>query len=86
VRSQTELEDLWRDRLNAARCSYELAALEAEKALVEREHKAIRSAETQALSEYLRVLKVFTGLVLDGKIPKEPEAVNTVRTLTPSSR
>ena len=77
MRSQVELEDVWRERLNAARCSYELAALEAERALVERGHKVIASAESQALSEYLRVLRVFTGLVLDGRIPKEHEADNT---------
>ena len=84
--SRTELEDLWRDRLNAARSSYELAALEAENALVQGEHKAVRSAETQALSEYLRVLKMFSGLVLDGRIPQEPDAVNREHTLTRGSR
>ena len=78
-----ELEDLWRERLNAARYSYELSKLAAEEVSVERRDTGIASAGTQALSEYLRVLKVFTGLVLDGRIPKEYEAESTPR---PSTR
>jgi hypothetical protein len=78
--SKRELEDFWRERLREARLKYEEAskAFKAtwgehfEKRLTADPTIAIlraRDIEVQALSEYMRVLKIFTDLVVHGKLP-----------------
>ena len=82
--SRQELEDLWRDRLDEAHRRYEIAKL-AGNVSVEDTGDDIPQADGQfalstalrgesfALKEYLRVLKIFNALVIEGKIP-DPEA------------
>jgi hypothetical protein len=82
--SQKLLEDLWRERLDAHRASYRQAKIVYAQALKENAEGlcpgtggaasiqiALR-AENRALSEYLRVLKIFTDLILHGDVPEEP--------------
>jgi hypothetical protein len=79
------IEDLWRERLEAHRQSYEHARREAAKALADSAEvlhqrpdgsfaiqKALRG-ETRARAEYMRVLKTFTDLHLYGKVPEVPD-------------
>jgi hypothetical protein len=82
AQSKRELEDLWRQRLREARLKYEEASkafkatwgehfesrLTADPTLaIER----ARNAESQALSEYMRVLRIFTDLIVNAKLPPE---------------
>ena len=72
------MEEAWRKRVEGARERY-LAAVsqtrDAEKELPVADRAATceqtRSAEREALAEYLVVLRVFKDLVLKGKIPPE---------------
>lgn len=76
-----EIESLWKHRLQVARERYDFAAAHARQTLSEVKSGllaapdgsvAARDAmlkETDARSEYMRVLRVFTDLVLHGKIP-----------------
>ncbi|PWU05908.1 MAG: hypothetical protein C5B51_13565 [Terriglobia bacterium] len=75
-----ELENLWRGHLREARVRYEEASRlfratwgeHFERRLTEDPTFAIqnaRQAEVKALNEYVRVLKIFTDLVLHGKVP-----------------
>jgi len=72
------MEEAWRKRVESARERY-LASVtkthEAEKELPTGDCAAAReqarSAEREALAEYLVVLRVFKDLVLKGKIPPE---------------
>jgi hypothetical protein len=79
------IEDLWRERLEAHRQSYEQARREAAKALAESAQglcqrpdgsfavqKALRG-ETRARDEYMRVLRTFADLHLNGKLPEVPD-------------
>jgi hypothetical protein len=75
--------DLWRGRLLEAKSKYDLAVTEAKGAgtsfragtlpTPDGSHNLINAirAETQARDEYLRVLRVFMDLVVDGKRPEE---------------
>ena len=82
--SQKLLEDLWRERLDAHRVSYQQAKIGYAQAIKQGAEgscpgvdgsfaiqKALR-AENRALSEYLRVLRIFTELILHGNVPEEP--------------
>jgi len=73
------LEELWRVRLEEARVAYERArnalrevrqefGSEANAGGAYGVHQALR-AENIALTEYLRVLRIFTDLVVAGKVP-----------------
>jgi hypothetical protein len=80
------LDDEWRRKLQLARQSFEAARefrdqveSDANAGRLSREilSAALTHAENKestAYAEYSRVLKVFTGLVLDGKIPNEAAA------------
>ena len=79
--SRQELENVWRERLSEALRRYQVAKLETSTTLVHSRdyqqadgqfaiHKAQR-AETMALAEYKRILKIFNDLVLDGKVPHD---------------
>jgi hypothetical protein len=90
ARSKGELEDVWRERLREARLKYQEAskAFRAtwgehfEKGLTADPTLAIeqaRNVETAALSEYMRVLRVFTDLIVHGKLPPEDAGGSTKR-------
>jgi hypothetical protein len=80
--SREELENLWRtrldkaaDRYNTAKKTYRLVADEDRQGLTPSPdgRYAIRQArqeEAAARAEYIRVLRIFTDLILHGKIPK----------------
>jgi len=79
--SRTELEQVWRTRLNESRTRYDLSVTQCRKVVEEQNQFpmpapdgsfAVRKALTQesaARSEYMRVLRIFTDLVVQGKIP-----------------
>lgn len=78
-----EQEDLWRGKLRLARERYEEAAKAFRTTWAEHFEprpttdstfaiQHARKLESQALAEYMRVLKIFTDLLLHGKIPQEP--------------
>lgn len=80
--SHRELENIWRERLRKARLNYEEAAKafkatwgeHFEERLTADPTFAIQQArrlESDALAEYMRVLKIFSDLVLRGTIPDE---------------
>lgn len=75
------LEDAWRSRFEMARERYkqasahyrELVAQQPE-GIIPREDSPLalaRQAESEALAEYSRILKVFTELTIRGRIPEE---------------
>src|ERR1017187_3068471 len=80
-----DVEELWRRRLAAAKAGYEIAAARfrtASEDFRSKPHTQSRwrfqrtlaiAAESSARKEYMRVLRVFTDLVLYGKIPDESE-------------
>ena len=77
-----ELQEEWRARVSEARaryarCSQDLrevaAEVRGELLPIEDGGCALRNAlkrQNAALAEYMRVLHIFTGLVMDGKIPE----------------
>ena len=76
------VEDLWRARLREARLRYEEASKAFRATFGEHfEHRLAsdptyaiqqaRKTETQALAEYMRVLKIFTDLTVHGKMPPD---------------
>jgi hypothetical protein len=80
---QQEVEELWRGRLAEAKARYE-TAVERFRTTAEdfRTHQTPTpdggfgvhlaiAAESSARKEYMRVLRVFTDLLLNGKIPEE---------------
>jgi hypothetical protein len=80
--SGRQLEAIWRERLRAARLRYDGAAKafrdtwgeHLETRLTADPSFAIlqaRKVESAALAEYMRVLEIFTDLVLHGKMPAE---------------
>src|SRR5579864_1780822 len=95
------VEDLWRGRLAAARLTYETAVTRFRTASEDFRsnhtpspdggfsvHLAI-AAESNARKEYMRVLRLFTDLVLYGKIPEEIDPLEkpgTVGRPSPFSR
>jgi len=78
------IADLWRGRLLDARKKYELAATEAKTAGTDFTQGTLPTpdgnqhmvntlrAETSARKEYMRVLQIFTDLVVSGKRPDPP--------------
>ncbi|HTS65901.1 MAG TPA: hypothetical protein VMH28_27960 [Candidatus Acidoferrales bacterium] len=81
--SRIELEEIWRTRLKAARQRY-VESTEAftrvtpdsADGLMHRQDSAysrLQAGERErfARQEYMRVLRIFTDLVVDGKIPEE---------------
>jgi hypothetical protein len=78
------LADRWRERVSVAFSQYKTAmkAARAAKDLISDAPApdglfAFRNAtraETAARNEYMRVLTIYTNLVIHGKIPDEPEA------------
>lgn len=96
--SPQDVEVLWRGRLAGAKASYETAVARFRTASEDFRsnhtpspdggfsvHLAI-AAESSARKEYMRVLRLFTDLVLYGKIPNEIEPHEKSGTATPSSR
>jgi len=75
--------ELWRGRLLAARAQYDLAVTEAKTAGRDfikgtlptpdggTSMGAALKAETRARNEYMRILRIFTDMVVDGKRPAE---------------
>jgi hypothetical protein len=80
---RSELEDQWRERVGAASSAYEFAHSQADAALQlclgrtgysAQEFQAlqeVQNRESDALDEYLRVLKIFHELVVDGIPPPD---------------
>jgi hypothetical protein len=75
-----DLEDQWRERVSAASFAYEFARIQAEAALrlcigqevSDCDFEALKTAqmrESEALDEYMRVLKIFHELVVDRVAP-----------------
>jgi hypothetical protein len=79
--SRLAQQETWRKRLSSAEVSYHDAAEELRLALLrkngaaapdsEPEIAAAKARKAAARAEYLRVLRVFTDLVLRGKTPSE---------------
>ncbi len=94
--SRLEMEDFWRERLEMARIEYDLAYAtfvqvvrdQAEWPMPATEPSAAtekaRLQQSRALNKYQRVLKIFTDLTVDGKIPEEPYRPATSRSESPS--
>jgi hypothetical protein len=78
------LEDSWRQRLQEARARYSEATGRYRKLLrqqpdgvppeLDANIAAARQAESKALAEYARVLRIFTELTVSGNIPKNESA------------
>ena len=72
---QTELEALWRKRLEAARERYRSDADAARKAIRDSardtadDFEDVVATQIASLREYMRVLNIFTDLVFYGKQP-----------------
>ena len=82
-----ELEDTWRQRLEQLREKYR-AASDIYRALLRKEPEGetpspdsplarARQAESEALLEYSRVLRLFSDLTLYGKLPEEEPAASS---------
>jgi hypothetical protein len=81
--SRLELEVQWRSRLTAAEAHYRFAATQFDKLVTEQRARtlpvpdgsyAIRRAmeiQSEALAEYMRVLGIFTELIVSNKIPQD---------------
>ena len=81
--SRAELEQVWRTRLSESRTSYDVSVAQCRKVLKEQKRFgipapdgsfAVRQAlvqETAARNDYMRVLQIFTDLVVRGKIPPD---------------
>lgn len=75
------MEDLWRCRLQQAQERHKLAVETARKVTLENTQRLsespdsslalhqVHAQESAALEEYMRVLKIFTELVVNGKMP-----------------
>jgi hypothetical protein len=82
-RSRQEVEGRWRTYVADARRKYYVASADFAKAEDERQHgltphpdgsfslRQARLRESAALREYVRVLKIFTDLLVSGKMPDE---------------
>jgi hypothetical protein len=65
-------QEIWRKRLAEAENAYEQAAARLESALGEDSGVAeARQRKQAARAEYLRLLRIFSDLVLRGKMPGE---------------
>lgn len=81
------LEDSWRLRLEEAHVHYRRATDQYRKSLQDQPDGRLhnpsgalalaRQAESEALAEYTRVLRVFTELTVNGKIPEERSAAGS---------
>lgn len=79
--SRLEQQETWRKRLTAAEAAYQRASEELRLALLNRngavenapEVVAARARKASTRAEYLRILRVFTDLVLRGKSPSSNE-------------
>ncbi len=81
--SRLAQQESWRKRLSSAEAAYQSAAEELRLALLRSNGAAAtesspeiddaRARKAAARSEYLRVLRVFTDLVLRGKTPASTE-------------
>jgi hypothetical protein len=80
--SRQELEEIWRQRVREARLRYEEACAAFRSTWGEHFETGLsadpthaiqeaRKVESQALAEYVRVLKIFTELVLRGEAPRD---------------
>jgi hypothetical protein len=81
--NRAQLEEIWGARLKQSRTAYQFATAQFAKALSEQNQRltpapdgvlAVRQArlqETTARNEYMRVLRIFTELVVSGKPPTE---------------
>lgn len=81
--SRYDLERLWRERVNGALVNYQRAKNLCSERVVELQTGMTPSpdgnlavtwashAESAALKEYLRVLRIFADLVVNGHIPNE---------------
>ena len=77
------LEQLWRDRVNDVKLRLDFARSYAKEVREDVHRGAVPSPdgsfayqralrmETLALAEYVRVMRIFSALVLEGKIPDE---------------
>lgn len=84
--ARRDLEDAWRVRSETARERYEMASRRYRKLLDQKPEGLIpryddplalaRHAESEALAEYARILKLFTELTVHGRIPEEELATN----------
>lgn len=80
-RSTRELATLWRARLNKSKAAYDLSVAEFRRSAEEYRSRDVESAdghfalrhaiaaENAARDEYIRVLQVFTDLVVNGSLP-----------------
>jgi len=81
--SRSELEEIWGERVRAARLTYHFATLHFNKVLADQKawplpapdgsaaiHNA-RREESAARDEFMRSLKILTDLLLNGKEPEE---------------
>jgi len=67
-------QEIWRKRLVAAEIQYETAAAQLESAIGrDCGVSEARQRKLDARSEYLRLLRIFSDLVLRGKVPQEGE-------------
>jgi hypothetical protein len=67
---------VWRKRLATAELAYRDSSLELRNALrgnpeSSPEVAEARERKSQARQEYLRILRIFTDLILRGKVPRE---------------
>ena len=79
--TRRDLESAWRVGCEMARERYEMARRRYRKLLEEKPEGPIprhddplalaRDAETEALAEYTRILRIFTELTVRGRIPDE---------------
>ena len=79
--ARRDLEEAWRVRSEMARERYEMASRRYRKLLDEKPRGLIprhddplalaRHEESEALAEYMRILRLFTELTLHGRIPEE---------------
>ena len=86
--TRQELEAAWRTKLEEARRRYDLATGEYRTLLSEtqpgkpsgsdRDLARARKAESEALADYSRVLRVFSRLAIDGKLPQDESGANLV--------
>jgi hypothetical protein len=78
--ADSELRELWRKRVEAAARAYELAKVEATQAMerltceaTSQDIEALTEAhrrESAALSEYMRVMRIFHRLTVEGEKPE----------------
>lgn len=77
-----DLEDIWRERVKEAQLRYEQSSVQFRRVWSEyfdvrlnadgaHAISKAREAESRALADYARVLKIFSELVAAGKLPPE---------------